>query len=687
MEYAYRKADICKPKNCLSSWKWLFSGSDAEYCALFPRAWTVYNIPEQKIRLVCRQVSPVIPHNYKDSSVPGAVFIWSVENRNDEVRKVSITFTFKNGNGGEEDRAGGCWSESFHQPGHGGVLIHQSFKGMPCTYGIAGSEKNGSTVSWITKFDPWSDGSELWDKLNKFGHLNDHSESSEKLEPGKELACAVCVKCEVPKNEISEAELALVWDMPKIHFVLGCRQYSRYYTKYFGDDGNASMKLIKYVFENSARWEKEIDNWQRPILTDVELPDWYKSAIFNELYYVADGGSIWLLPHESNELGASDPRQVYGHFGYLEGHEYTMYNTYDVHFYASFALALLWPRLQESIQYEILETIGSEDTSMRWHLYDGKRNFRKVKNSVPHDVGDPYEEPFILINAYPIHDVSEWKDLNLKFVLQCYRDYCLFADEQYVKNMWPKVQIVMHKAMEWDKDGDGLIENGGMPDQTYDSWVMKGPSAYCGSLWLAALYSARKMAEVMNDVDQAALYEETLKKAKGAFETKLWNGEYYNFDSSSDTNSRSIMSDQLCGLWYLRACGVTEEVFNGKHVASALRKIFDFNVMKFKNGTMGAVNGMTPDGKIDMVTVQSEEAWTGVVYGLAALMLHEGMVEEAFKTAHGIYNTVYNTIGMGFETPEALYVEKSYRAVGYMRPLSIWGIQHAWEQRQKKKLP
>lgn len=33
------------------------------------------------------------------------------------------------------------------------------------------------------------------------------------------------------------------------------------------------------------------------------------------------------------------------------------------------------------------------------------------------------EEPFTLINAYPIHDVSEWRDLNVKFVLQVYRDY------------------------------------------------------------------------------------------------------------------------------------------------------------------------------------------------------------------------------------------------------------------------
>ena len=34
-----------------------------------------------------------------------------------------------------------------------------------------------------------------------------------------------------------------------------------------------------------------------------------------------------------------------------------MYNTYDVHFYASFALVMLWPMLQLSLQYDIGEYI------------------------------------------------------------------------------------------------------------------------------------------------------------------------------------------------------------------------------------------------------------------------------------------------------------------------------------------
>lgn len=42
----------------------------------------------------------------------------------------------------------------------------------------------------------------------------------------------------------------------------------------------------------------------------------------------------------------------------LPGQEYRMYNTYDVHFYASFALVMLWPKLQISLQYDIGELLG-----------------------------------------------------------------------------------------------------------------------------------------------------------------------------------------------------------------------------------------------------------------------------------------------------------------------------------------
>ncbi|XP_023311590.1 non-lysosomal glucosylceramidase-like [Anoplophora glabripennis] len=61
------------------------------------------------------------------------------------------------------------------------------------------------------------------------------------------------------------------------------------------------------------------------------------------------------------------------------------------------------------------------------------------------------------------------------------------------------------------------------------------------------------------------------------------------------------------------------------------------------------------------------------------------MLEEAFRTAGGMYKSMTETFGLAFTTPEALYARKYYRSIGYMRPLSIWSMQIALEQRNRAK--
>jgi uncharacterized protein (DUF608 family) len=45
--------------------------------------------------------------------------------------------------------------------------------------------------------------------------------------------------------------------------------------------------------------------------------------------------------------------------------------------------------------------------------------------------------------------------------------------------------------------------------------------------------------------------------------------------------------------------------------------------MEFGNGKLGAVNGMTKSGQLEIVSMQSEEIWTGVTYGLSSTMIME----------------------------------------------------------------
>lgn len=89
-------------KGPLSAWECHLDKDKCNYTGLYPRSWTEYDLSEWGVKLTCRQVSPVLPHEYKDTSLPCANFIWTVENFAEAERKVTICFTFKNGTGNKK---------------------------------------------------------------------------------------------------------------------------------------------------------------------------------------------------------------------------------------------------------------------------------------------------------------------------------------------------------------------------------------------------------------------------------------------------------------------------------------------------------------------------------------------------------------------------------------------------------
>ncbi|GFS08363.1 non-lysosomal glucosylceramidase [Elysia marginata] len=421
----YQKVLSCaqnKRHGRLKEWDWSFPPENGLYHALYPRAWSVFSIPEHQLTLTCRQVSPVLPHDY--------------------------------------------------------LMSHHSL-----------------------------------------------TAPSPPTSRGQETASAVCGSQTIKKNSKELFEFSLSWDMPKIQFAAKENTYTRRYAQLFGLNGDAAPQLCSHTLRNYALWEEKIESWQAPVLKSGSLPAWYKSAIFNELYFLSDGGSIWIEATKSCKFSQHPTVKEFGRFAYLEGQEYRMFNTYDVHHYSSFALLMLWPKLQLSLQYDYGDTVTMEDRERVKFLMAGESGIRKVANCVPHDIGDPEDEPWIRINAYNIHPTDDWKDLNIKFVLQVYRDYAATEDTNYLNFMYPKCQILMESAKAWDKDGDGIIDNGGYADQTFDAWVMKGASSYCGGMWLVALQMMVAMANELGRTEEQVEYQAMLDKGKESFERKLWNGK------------------------------------------------------------------------------------------------------------------------------------------------------------------
>ncbi|VAH05374.1 unnamed protein product [Triticum turgidum subsp. durum] len=676
----------------ISSWDWKLRGDRSTYHALFPRAWTVYDgEPDPELKLSCRQISPFIPHNYEESSLPVSIFVYT-----------------QNSIGGLSHQSGGHVNEPFiGENGISGVLLHHKTanNNPPVTFAVAARENQNVDVTVLPIFGLSGESSvtakEMWGTMVQGGCFDQDNFNAGPSMPssvGDTVCAAVSASTWVEPHGRCTVVFALAWSSPEVKFKKGSR-YHRRYTKFYGTSPRSAINLAQDALMKYKHWEEEIDKWQTPILRDERLPEWYKITLFNELYFLVAGGTVWIdsdlsssLPEDSDLplhnstcnstvplIGSSPPdfddKENVGKFLYLEGVEYFMWCTYDVHFYASFALLDLFPKIELSIQRDFARAVLREDRTRVRFLADGTWGTRKVIGAVPHDLGahDPWHE----LNAYNIHDTSRWKDLNPKFVLQVYRDFAATDDMSFGKDVWPAVCTAMEYIEQFDRDGDCMIENDGFPDQTYDAWTVLGVSAYCGCLWLAALQAAAAMARSLGHDDYADRCMVKFAKAKHVFEAKLWNGSYFNYDSGTSYSSRSIQADQLAGQWYTASSGLPP-LFDEDRIKCTLQKIFDYNVMRVKGGRIGAVNGMHPNGKVDETCMQSREIWTGVTYSLAATMLLHGMEDQAFTTAQGIFLAGWSEEGYGywFQTPEAWTIDGHYRSLIYMRPLAIWAMQH-----------
>jgi non-lysosomal glucosylceramidase len=684
--------------DALPSWNWDLPEGAGTYHGLFPSAWFEYDWDALPVRLTQRQFSPVIPGDYRASAYPVGIFEWRIENPGPDVATVGLMFSWLNDIGRDrgQDRRGGHRNRAVRKDGLTGVVLEGPADAADATwngsFAILAAEEPGIRLTTFDRFTV-DDGSDVWADFAADGRLDDVADGRPS-EPGEAIGAALAATVDLAPGESRSLVFTLAWDLPVVEFGSGTRWYKRY-TRFFGRSGANAWAIGAEALARRTEWSSAIDAWQAPILADEARPDWYKGALLNELYYLADGGTLWTDGEPFRPLDGSlgidaidsaaqsEDGQVHaelGRFAVLECFDYPFYNTLDVNFYASWALLLLWPRLEVGVVRDFADTVDFDDPEVVTVGWKATKAQRKRRGALPHDLGAPNEDPFLRPNAYSWRDINIWKDLNSKFVLQVWRDVHLVPDPELARETWPSVVQAIDYLGAFDRDRDGLPEHDGQPDQTYDTWSMTGPGAYSGALWLAALRAAIRLGEIAGDETTVARFAELCDQGSATFEKRLWNGRNYRFDASGEASSDSIMADQLAGQWYADATGLGDLVAPDR-VLTALRTVYEANVLGFAGGRMGAVNGVRPDGSIDESTEQSAESWTGTTYALAAFMIGRGLVEEGWRTARGAFDVTYGR-GLWFRTPEAYLADGRFRATMYLRPLAIWAIEHALRQRE-----
>ncbi|RMD71235.1 MAG: bile acid beta-glucosidase [Cyanobacteria bacterium J149] len=697
----------------LSSWAWYPQGKGT-YSALYPRSWFDYQ-GVFKSRLICEQFSPIWAGSYQESSYPLAVFEWSVHNPTDKEITLSIMFTWQNSvgwftnaiksptvkvrdDGSPEYEYRPKWGDS---TGNLNQWIQDNFR-VGCLFdrirmeeqpqegegqwAISSITNPSLEVFYHSRWNPKGDGADIWDYFAMNGSLPDYQDETP-AEPGEQIAGAMAIRFTVKPGKTKKIPFILAWDFPVTEFAQGITYYRRY-TDFFGRNGRNAWAIVRTALKHHDMWQNRIKEWQKPILDQVDLPEWLKMALFNELYLLSEGGSLWTAATENDPVGQ---------FGVLECIDYRWYESLDVRLYGSFPLIMMWPRLDKSIMEAFSRAIPTEDKTPRIIGYNQAQAIRKAKGATPHDLGAPNEHPWEKSNYTSYQDCNLWKDLGCDFVLLVYRDYLFTGglDQDFLWECWDSVVETLHYVKTFDLDGDGIPENSGAPDQTFDDWRLQGISAYCGGLWIAGLEAAIAIGKTLianppmnpslqpDDYPQGikdaiAVFQQWLTQARSLYHETLWNGEYYRLDSES--GSDVVMADQLCGQFYAQLLGLPD-VVESKYVESTLRKVYDACFLKFHDGKFGIANGVKPDGKpVKENDTHPLEVWTGINYGIVAFMILNGMKQEGLRVAETVVKQVYEN-GLQFRTPEAITAVGTFRASHYLRAMAVWAIYYSLEKK------
>ncbi|MFN0204817.1 MAG: GH116 family glycosyl hydrolase [Planctomycetota bacterium] len=223
-------------------------------------------------------------------------------------------------------------------------------------------------------------------------------------------------------------------------------------------------------------------------------------------------------------------------------------------------------------------------------------------------------------------------------ILKSYREHLNSADDSFLHENWLNIKKALDYAIvELDRDEDGVFE--GAQWNTYDQ-VVTGVNTFVGTLYLAALRSGEEMAKRMNEPELAARYRKIYNTGAARYAETGWNGEYFEQKGGHEFGA-GCLSDQLLGEWWAQILNLGSLLPEEK-IKKTLESIYKYNFLPdfsnfehsqrvFANGTdRGLLNCAWPrGGRPARPILYCDEAWTGVEYAVASLMIYHGMHDEA----------------------------------------------------------
>jgi non-lysosomal glucosylceramidase len=705
----------------LPAWPTLAPGN-GRYSALYPFGWTSYTPFATDVSM--RFWSPIVARDDRRSSLPVAYFDVRVANRTSSNAKLSAMFTFPNAPLSVRDTKvntrTGYYSRADADPTTGvtGVTLGASnaanvVDAQNSEWTIAARPGTGQAASYLTSWKGSGDGGDVWRDFSGSGVLSNRSLDA------SSSAGAVALSASLAPGQVTTLRFALAWDFPRVLFGSpGGRHtvWMKRYTSYYGGretdtnnyvagsyPGRRGFALADDALADEDAAYLAVRSWWQPYAESPQLPLWLRRAALNELYYTVFGSSFWESGLVENTFPSSVPQfgtpggprigsQVPGThlFFNLETTIYPNAESYDVRAYYARVIGVLWPSIERDLQRAWTEMIMQDQYG-----------------HAPHDAGRPYvpatnttdgTSPYIVWPGYNPRQ-EQWLDLPAKYLQQVWQYMHDSGDREFLRQAYPAVLRSYRFLADRIPAGQHLpVSNGS--DSTYDGWGLHGITSHIGGLWILAqeVTSAATTTALQMGIPGASqglvdTIEAELPRSRAQYESVLWNPahSWYRTSTGDAEFGAGVMADAMYGDHAARELGLPP-VVDPVRLRTHLNTSYTALVAKWRDAAgrlVGAANGVNPDGSIIATGGrQAAEVWTGVAYLYAATQYLAGVqLGDATLRAHGlaageaVANQVWSVSsnGYAFATPEAWKVRdpRSYRALQYSRPRSVWELVFA----------
>ncbi len=661
------------------SWTNLNKGSGT-YRALFPQSWCSYDLSDicSEVVLEVQQLSPYIPNNDKWLSTPGSAFKFKISNESDDKLQLRLGLSFPNAIYKLDTEytyvRDGLFCEYESENDHVAVRLKSDHKdNVPETqkseWVILAGLKNptGLKDPSAEKLAAASYSNEAFEKgLVDFMRQSQFNSNLSNLGDWG----VVGVSFDINPNETKECIFVLSWDFPIAQFknpIEGTKWKKRYTEFYEGDF--VGYLVAKELFENFEYLNEEIIKWQEPFLSQVEVDDEIKMAVYNELYYDIFGSSFW-------ENGCIDKPKQFGnrknqHLSFvLECPVYRDCETLDVHYYE----ARHRIDLTNSIERDLL--MGWADL-----IKD------EPMGRTPHDAGSPVNDPWFKYGQYfataknldPV--TMTWKDLPSRYVQLVHAYFKESDDFDFLEQTLGACEKAMNYLISTDEDKDDIPDCVGF-DTSYDGLGLRGAVTHVASLYIGALLGLVDMEKHIGNSQMQEYYLNKANLAKASVEDRLFDDKlnYYRAATKGDL-AEGIMPDALCGELFSVSNGLGH-VLDPVRMINHLKVAYEKCVVPFSG--RGAVNLINKDGTVPEA-MMAKGVWPGGSYFTAAIMIRLGkkyndtqLINMGVDITKGVIDTTYfdESAAFWFNTPAIWYPGENcyFRSQQNQRPRAIYEV-------------